>query len=74
MEKNREEIVSGSPGMEENSIRLDDTTDLAFDLDVFLRKNVYAYAGEGCNPHTGMERRQTDCLPGRQITFSGGWK
>ncbi len=36
MDNKREEIVSGSSGMEENSIRLDDTIDLAFDIDVFL--------------------------------------
>ncbi len=65
MGKDRENIVSGSPDMEENGIRLDDTTELAFDLDVFLRKNVYAYAGEGRNPHTGMEHLADGLLAGQ---------
>lgn len=43
MERDREEMAPGDTEREKNGIRLDDSTELAFDLDVFLRKNVYAY-------------------------------
>lgn len=43
MERDREEMLPGDTEREKNGIRLDDSTELAFDLDVFLRRNAYAY-------------------------------
>lgn len=65
MERDREKIISGNSDREENNIRLDDSTDLAFDLDVFLRKNVYAYAEGERNCHEGMEHLADKLLSGQ---------
>lgn len=65
MERDREKIVSENPDTKENDLRLDDSTDLAFDLDVFLRKNVYAYAKAGRGCHEGMERLADELLSGQ---------
>lgn len=62
-----EEIQQPVPVMEEpdgNDIRLDDTTDLAFDLDEFFRKNSGAYADLYPEAHAEKERMADELLSG----------
>ena len=62
-----EEKQQPAPVMEEpdrDDIRLDDTTDLAFDLDEFFRQNSGAYAGLYPDSHAEKERMADELLLG----------
>ena len=62
-----EEKQQPAPVMEEpdgDDIRLDDTTDLAFDLDEFFRQNSGAYAGLYPDSHAEKERMADELLSG----------
>ena len=49
---------------DENDIRLDESTDLAFDLDEFFRQNSGSYAGLYPDPHAEKERMADELLSG----------
>ena len=62
-----EEKQQPAPAMEEpggDDIRLDESTDLAFDLDEFFRQNSGAYAGLYPDSHAEKERMADELLSG----------
>ena len=61
-EKQQPASVMEEPGRDD--IRLDDTTDLAFDLDEFFRQNSGAYAGLYPDSHAEKERMADGLLSG----------
>lgn len=63
-----EEKQQPAPVMEEpggDDVRLDDSTDLAFDLDEFFRRNSQNYAGIFRDPHEQKERLADTLLSGQ---------